>query len=367
MADRIQIRRDTATNWTLANPTLAQGELGLESDTLKIKFGDGSTAWTSLAYGLLGQTGVAGSVWYNDSGVPGSELGVNGDYYLDISSGDVYTKLEDSWGSPIINLFGPQGDQGDAGNTWYSGSGVPSDGLGVNGDFYLNTATYDVYKKAAGTWGSILLNIKGAQGDTGVGITEQSIGFTVTGGITPKTLIVAEDANVSGTNTGDQDLDGYAPLADPTFTGDITLSENADIKLVSGLSADGKFTGIVETGIAGDALSFGQIVYFSSVDSRWELADAASELTAGQVRLGICILNATGDGEITKILVYGKVRADAQFPTFSIGAPVYISASAGELQVAQLSGTDQVIRIVGYGITVNELFFCPSNDYITHV
>jgi hypothetical protein len=50
MADIIQIRRDTATNWTSANPTLAQGELGAETDTSKIKIGDGSTAWTSLGY-----------------------------------------------------------------------------------------------------------------------------------------------------------------------------------------------------------------------------------------------------------------------------------------------------------------------------
>ena len=50
MASIIQIRRDTATNWTSANPTLAQGELGLETDTLKVKAGDGSTAWNSASY-----------------------------------------------------------------------------------------------------------------------------------------------------------------------------------------------------------------------------------------------------------------------------------------------------------------------------
>jgi len=50
MADRIQIRRDTAANWTSVNPTLAQGELGVETDTNKFKVGDGSTAWTSLDY-----------------------------------------------------------------------------------------------------------------------------------------------------------------------------------------------------------------------------------------------------------------------------------------------------------------------------
>ena len=46
----MQQRRDTAANWTSANPTLLAGEIGIESDTNKIKIGDGSTAWTSLAY-----------------------------------------------------------------------------------------------------------------------------------------------------------------------------------------------------------------------------------------------------------------------------------------------------------------------------
>lgn len=46
----IQVRHDTAANWTSANPTLSLGEPGLESDTKKIKYGDGSTAWSSLPY-----------------------------------------------------------------------------------------------------------------------------------------------------------------------------------------------------------------------------------------------------------------------------------------------------------------------------
>jgi hypothetical protein len=58
MADLIQIRRDTAANWTSANTVLAQGELGAETDTSKIKIGDGSTAWTSLGY-LINTGGYA--------------------------------------------------------------------------------------------------------------------------------------------------------------------------------------------------------------------------------------------------------------------------------------------------------------------
>ena len=50
MPVRIQLRRDTAANWTATNPTLTQGEPGYETDTGKIKYGDGTTAWNSLAY-----------------------------------------------------------------------------------------------------------------------------------------------------------------------------------------------------------------------------------------------------------------------------------------------------------------------------
>jgi len=59
VADVIQIRRDTASNWTSTNPTLASGELGFETDTEKLKLGDGSTAWTSLSYYTLATLGYA--------------------------------------------------------------------------------------------------------------------------------------------------------------------------------------------------------------------------------------------------------------------------------------------------------------------
>ncbi len=49
---RVQMaqRKDTAANWTAANPILLSGEIGYETDTKKFKIGNGSTAWNSLAY-----------------------------------------------------------------------------------------------------------------------------------------------------------------------------------------------------------------------------------------------------------------------------------------------------------------------------
>ena len=58
MPIQIQLRRGTLHDWYAANPVLAEGELGLESDTMKFKIGDGTTQWNSLGY----STGVPGPI-----------------------------------------------------------------------------------------------------------------------------------------------------------------------------------------------------------------------------------------------------------------------------------------------------------------
>ena len=68
MTSVIQIKRGTASAWTSANTVLAAGEVGFETDTKKMKVGDGSTAWTSLGYtvtdgditGVTAGTGLSG-------------------------------------------------------------------------------------------------------------------------------------------------------------------------------------------------------------------------------------------------------------------------------------------------------------------
>ena len=99
----IQFRRGTASEWASANPTLAQGEIGLETDTNRIKIGNGGTLWNVLPYYALGAnlselndvviTSAAdgdflrwnGSEWINDA----VNLGVDsvGDYIETIIEG----------------------------------------------------------------------------------------------------------------------------------------------------------------------------------------------------------------------------------------------------------------------------------------
>jgi hypothetical protein len=60
---QLQFRRGTASQWTTnGTVVLASGEMGIETDTKKFKIGDGTTQWTSLAYGgIQGTTGYTGS------------------------------------------------------------------------------------------------------------------------------------------------------------------------------------------------------------------------------------------------------------------------------------------------------------------
>ena len=73
MPTQIQLRRDTAADWTSNNPTLAQGEFGWESDTNRFKIGDGSSNWQSLAYASDGDTAGITFVGDDSSGTTVSQ------------------------------------------------------------------------------------------------------------------------------------------------------------------------------------------------------------------------------------------------------------------------------------------------------
>lgn len=184
MSQQIQLRRGTASAWTAANPYLAEGEMGVETDSGKFKIGDGVRRWSALDYGgLVGPVGPAGADG-NDgsdgdagpagadgasilvgSGVPSADLGASGDLYIRSDTADVYTKDVSQW-VLVVNIVGPQGETGATGasSVCTSGTGEPSGGN--NGDVYIRTSNYDLYQKSGGSW-SVICNIKGATGAEG--------------------------------------------------------------------------------------------------------------------------------------------------------------------------------------------------------
>ena len=54
----VKVKRATAARWASQNPVLAAGEIGYETDTRKMKLGDGTSSWTQLSYLVADGTGT---------------------------------------------------------------------------------------------------------------------------------------------------------------------------------------------------------------------------------------------------------------------------------------------------------------------
>ena len=103
---QIQVRRGTAAQWTSANPTLASGEWGYESDTGKVKIGNGTTAWASLGY-TGAATGTVTSITAG-TGLTGGTITSTGTVAIDTSvTADLSTAqtfTNKTLTAPYINL-----------------------------------------------------------------------------------------------------------------------------------------------------------------------------------------------------------------------------------------------------------------------
>lgn len=80
---RILPRRGAAAAWTTANPILAAGEMGYETDTKKSKIGDGSTAWNSLSYSGGGTPAAARAAIDASPTLGASRHSVTGKFHVD--------------------------------------------------------------------------------------------------------------------------------------------------------------------------------------------------------------------------------------------------------------------------------------------
>ncbi|GAA5522657.1 collagen-like protein [Aliifodinibius salicampi] len=117
--------------------------------------------------GPVGPAGEDGSVIHAGSGAPSADTGVNGDYYLNQDTGELYgPKNDDGWGTPISlqgqdGVDGQDGADGEDGSQIHSGTSSPDASLGIVGDYYLDKSNFDFYgPKTNSGWGTPI-NLKG--------------------------------------------------------------------------------------------------------------------------------------------------------------------------------------------------------------
>jgi hypothetical protein len=114
------------------------------------------------------------------------------------------------------------------------------------------------------------------------------------------------------------------------------------------LNADpgtGAASGVVDPGVAGETLAFGDAAYYEVTTSRWWKTDADAAATAGPVRVAICLTAASAAGAIV-LLDLGYIELSS-WSWATVGAPVYLSGTAGALTLTAPTGTGKIVRPVG--------------------
>ena len=125
------------------------------------------------------------------------------------------------------------------------------------------------------------------------------------------------------------------------------------------LTADGPNTSSKN---AGEAVTIMQTVYLSAAGV-WMLTDADLDTTSkGLVAMS---LQTKTTGEAMKVALPGCIVRNDAWTWATVGTPIYLSTTPGGITDTAPSGPDDVVRVVGWVLTENCIYFNPSPDYIT--
>jgi hypothetical protein len=206
----IQLRRDTAANWASVNPVLAQGEAGYETDTNNLKFGDGSTAWSSLSY----YTGNAGQLVIDSNAShiqPVGNTQVAGSVGLAADAGHQHVFIADTWHTITLD------------SSWQTLSGHPAPAYRMLPGNMIQLTGFAEYTSTMAATGSAALNNSNPISGSFNGVSYQPVStHYYRGGDTHRlaaslgTNGVVTLYNTSGAslaaNAGQAELEGIVPL-----------------------------------------------------------------------------------------------------------------------------------------------------------
>lgn len=222
MATRMQQRRGTAAQWTAANPTLAAGEMGFETDTNKFKIGDGTNNWASLTYF------VDGSIVFDSSEVnslvtnaindliDGAPAALNTLNEIAASLNDDATLY-----TTLTNLITTSGNDTLANLAAHYGSGTNVHGIADTSE--LSTQTY--VDNAINTFADLTTNIHGIA-NTEVLATQTYAGEAASNAVTQHLAVTTNVHGIADTSA----------LATQSYADSAVSTHNSDTTSVHGIS-----------------------------------------------------------------------------------------------------------------------------------
>jgi len=289
---RLQLRRGEAGQWVAANPTLAPGEIGIETDTNTFKFGDGSTPWNSLSYALsqtvddyilLSTKGVANGVASLDSSgfIPSAQLPPLAKVTVSSAANE----------AARLALTAEPGDiaiQSDNGTTYVLASSPAS----TNGNWREISATAAI-SAAIATHEADTTNVHG--------IADTSLLATTANVATAKSEAISAAATAAGTALSIHDVDttGVHGIADTAELATKTYANSAVSTAVSALTKSS--------------------VGLSNVDNTSDLSKPVSSatLTALDLKAPLSSPALTGDATAVNLTLSGNLTVNGTTSTIN--------------------------------------------------
>lgn len=164
---KIQIRNDTKNNWTTQNPVLLKGEMGVETDTRKFKFGDGVSDWTTLEY-----ASATGAIIMNKAPTPTDSGYDVGAMWVDTAANKAYLLFNNTTNQAVWKQLVTPDDLSDLGAGDMLKSQFANNPKAEQG--YVNAAI--VADTANATTGTLTAGSKTFNGSANVTVTADDLG-----------------------------------------------------------------------------------------------------------------------------------------------------------------------------------------------
>lgn len=164
---KIQIRNDTKNNWTTQNPVLLKGEMGVETDTRKFKFGDGVSDWKTLEY-----ASATGAIIMNKAPTPTDSGYDVGAMWVDTAANKAYLLFNNTTNQAVWKQLVIPDDLSDLGAGDMLKSQFANNPKAEQG--YVNAAI--VADTANATKGTLTAGSKTFNGSANVTVTADDLG-----------------------------------------------------------------------------------------------------------------------------------------------------------------------------------------------
>jgi len=228
-----------------------------------------------------------------------------------------------------------------------------------------NTATiaqgYNYYaeKSASGFTASAILGTRADTWDYGLKLDAATFGTA--------DMILGNGATIDNTDASTLTITeaNVIVVGDLSATTHSIDANEAIVLPAPGTLTDGQYAGarIITLTAGYGNTAIGELIYLNNDDSKFEKTDGNAAATAADVLVGI-VLEVKAEDAACKVLLEGTITVDA-WNWATVGASVWISGTAGEFTQTRLAVANDIVRIMGYALDDDTIYFCPDQIYVT--